>query len=167
MSIYLGDIPLAGGGTVDQTYDATSTNAQSGTAVAGLLEAIYPVGSVYITTANTCPLSTLISGSTWTLISSGVVTSVDTNVPIKGTGKSLGLTNGTVNSGLSWSTTSVNHLTSMSASFDKNVGYTPSTTAPSWHNPTTIGVITDDSKSGIVGTTTSTTLSVNIYERTA
>lgn len=31
-----------------------------------ILEALYPVGSVYITTANTCPLSTLISGSTWT-----------------------------------------------------------------------------------------------------
>jgi hypothetical protein len=31
-----------------------------------ILEALYPVGSVYITTADTCPLSTLISGSTWT-----------------------------------------------------------------------------------------------------
>ena len=31
-----------------------------------ILEALYPIGSVYITTANTCPLSTLISGSTWT-----------------------------------------------------------------------------------------------------
>lgn len=31
-----------------------------------ILEALYPVGSVYITTANTCPLSALISGSTWT-----------------------------------------------------------------------------------------------------
>lgn len=38
-----------------------------------ILEALYPVGSVYITTANTCPLSTLISGSTWELVSSGRV----------------------------------------------------------------------------------------------
>lgn len=38
-----------------------------------LLEALYPIGSVYITTANTCPLSTLISGSTWELVSSGRV----------------------------------------------------------------------------------------------
>lgn len=30
-----------------------------------ILEALYPVGSIYITTAKTCPLSTLISGSTW------------------------------------------------------------------------------------------------------
>ena len=33
-----------------------------------ILEALYPVGSVYITTANTCPLSALISGSTWELV---------------------------------------------------------------------------------------------------
>lgn len=38
-----------------------------------LLEALYPVGSVYITTASTCPLSALISGSTWQLVSSGRV----------------------------------------------------------------------------------------------
>lgn len=34
-----------------------------------ILEALYPVGSVYITTANTCPLSALINGSTWELVS--------------------------------------------------------------------------------------------------
>ena len=33
-----------------------------------ILEALYPVGSIYITTANTCPLSALISGSTWVLV---------------------------------------------------------------------------------------------------
>jgi hypothetical protein len=38
-----------------------------------ILEALYPVGSIYITTAANCPLSTLISGSTWTLVSSGRV----------------------------------------------------------------------------------------------
>lgn len=64
------DIP-----TVDQTYDASSTNAQSGVAVASaidtVLAALYPVGSLYIGTQSTCPLATLISGSTWTLVSSG------------------------------------------------------------------------------------------------
>lgn len=38
-----------------------------------ILEALYPVGSIYITTASSCPLATLISGSTWTLVSSGRV----------------------------------------------------------------------------------------------
>ncbi len=38
-----------------------------------VLEALYPVGSIYIGTQSTCPLVTLISGSTWTLVSSGRV----------------------------------------------------------------------------------------------
>ena len=71
MTLYLGNTPIAGGGTADQTYDGTSTNAQSGTAVAGLLEAIYPVGSLYIGTQATCPMSTVMSGTTWTLVSAG------------------------------------------------------------------------------------------------
>lgn len=36
-----------------------------------VLGTIYPVGSVYIGTQNTCPMASLISGSTWTLVSSG------------------------------------------------------------------------------------------------
>lgn len=38
-----------------------------------VLEALYPVGSIYITTANTCPLASLISGSTWVLETSRVL----------------------------------------------------------------------------------------------
>lgn len=38
-----------------------------------ILEVLYPVGSIYITTASTCPLASLISGSTWVLKSSGQV----------------------------------------------------------------------------------------------
>ena len=44
---------LGGGGTVDQTFDSTSPNAQSGTAVLDMLETIYPVGSLYLTVNNT------------------------------------------------------------------------------------------------------------------
>lgn len=39
--------------------------------IAALLQAIYPVGSVYIGTQSTCPMATLISNSTWELVSSG------------------------------------------------------------------------------------------------
>ena len=35
-----------------------------------LLESIYPVGSIYIGTQSTCPLTSLIPGSTWTLVAS-------------------------------------------------------------------------------------------------
>ena len=38
-----------------------------------ILSTLYPVGSIYITTNATCPLATLISGSTWELVSSGRV----------------------------------------------------------------------------------------------
>ena len=41
--------------------------------VKSILSTLYPVGSTYITTASTCPLATLISGSTWELVSSGRV----------------------------------------------------------------------------------------------
>ena len=37
--------------------------------VSSLLSDIYPVGSIYIGTQDVCPLSTLISGSDWTLVS--------------------------------------------------------------------------------------------------
>lgn len=63
--------------TVDQTYDGTSANAQSGVAVASaistMLSTLYPVGSIYIGTQSTCPLASLISGSTWELVSEGRV----------------------------------------------------------------------------------------------
>jgi len=41
--------------------------------ITDILGTLYPVGSTYITTASTCPLSTLISGSTWTKVSEGRV----------------------------------------------------------------------------------------------
>lgn len=48
----------------------TVTNAYQ-TYVSNILKAIYPVGSVYIGTQSTCPMASLITGSTWTLVSSG------------------------------------------------------------------------------------------------
>ena len=67
-------------GTKDQ-YDAIVTknantlyNITDDTDISlTILETLYPVGSIYITTANTCPLSALISGSMWELVSSGRV----------------------------------------------------------------------------------------------
>ena len=41
--------------------------------VKNILSALYPVGSIYIGTQSTCPLATLISGSTWELVSAGRV----------------------------------------------------------------------------------------------
>lgn len=55
------DIP-----TIDQTFDKTSANAQSGASILGLLEVIYPVGSLYMSTNATCPLADMFG--TWTLV---------------------------------------------------------------------------------------------------
>lgn len=57
MSIYKGTEFIAG--TPDMSEYMTTTE---------LLSAIYPVGSIYIGTQATCPLATLISGSTWELV---------------------------------------------------------------------------------------------------
>lgn len=126
-----------------------------------ILEALYPVGSVYITTANTCPLSTLISGSTWELVSSGIVKSGE--VPVKGNGMTLGLTNGTDNCG-AYNLT--NYALAMSTgNIGTEVG--TSTSGTLIRDGKTVGVVTDPTKSGIIADTSSLTLSVNIFERTA
>lgn len=127
-----------------------------------ILEALYPVGSVYITTANTCPLSTLISGSTWELVSSGIVKSGE--VPVKGNGMTLGLTNGVDYAGITnTSTNSV--MQSKTSSYGVNVS--TSLTVPGSDVKGYLGVTTDPTKSGIIADTSSLTLSVNIFERTA
>jgi hypothetical protein len=55
---------------------ATSSNDNTVATTAyvkNVLSALYPVGSIYIGTQSTCPLATLINGSTWELISAGRV----------------------------------------------------------------------------------------------
>ena len=54
--------------TVDQTFDGTSANAESGVSILGLLQTIYPVGSVYLSTNSTCPMASLFG--TWELVAS-------------------------------------------------------------------------------------------------
>lgn len=63
-----GVITSLAGTPPDQTFDGTSIKAQSGVAISGLLGLLYPVGSLYIGTQSDCPLTTLISGSTWVLV---------------------------------------------------------------------------------------------------
>lgn len=59
-------------GVTPATSD-NSTKIATTAFVKSILSTLYPVGSTYITTASTCPLATLISGSTWVLVSSGRV----------------------------------------------------------------------------------------------
>ena len=137
-----------------------STKIATTAYVVNVLKAIYPVGAVYIGTTSTCPLASFFG--TWTLKSSGIVTSVNTNVPIKGNGKTLGLTDSVVN--LSMFSIDYDKAPLSSTGYGENVGYTTRTSS---HNSKAVGVTTDPTKSGIVGTVTRSTLSVNIWERTA
>lgn len=58
-----------------------------------LIEAIYPVGSIYIGTQSTCPLATLISGSTWVKVSEGRVLQGSDSGHIAGSTIAAGLPN--------------------------------------------------------------------------
>lgn len=48
--------------------DTKATPAQVNTAISTMLSTLYPVGSIYIGTQTTCPLASLITGSTWELV---------------------------------------------------------------------------------------------------
>ncbi|MGN0913035.1 MAG: hypothetical protein ACI4OE_07055 [Alphaproteobacteria bacterium] len=157
-------------GTPTVPTAATTTNNTQAASTAfvynriiNILNTLYPVGSVYIGTQSTCPLATLISGSTWNTIATNVVVGVNTNVPVKGNGMTLGLTNGTTNAGLS-TYSNANYLGASPNSYGQAVGQT-------YINDVgmnkSLGVTTDSSKSGIVGTVTRTNLAVNIWKRTA
>lgn len=53
------------------TNNTDAVNLQTlNSAISTLLSTMYPVGSVYIGTQNTCPMASLISGSTWDLVAS-------------------------------------------------------------------------------------------------
>lgn len=119
--------------------------------VTSKIEALYPVGSVYIGTTDTCPVATLFG--TWEKLSSGIVTAVNSSVPIKGTGATLGLNN----SGGS----AVGYLNLYRSSYNEAILSSSGGTRGNVH------VTTNANKSGIVGTASSTTLSVNIWKRVA
>ena len=57
------------------------------------MTSLYPVGSVYITTDDTCPLATLIPNSTWTLVSQDQVLQGSSQNHAAGTSISAGLPN--------------------------------------------------------------------------
>ena len=130
-----------------------------------LLDVLYPVGSIYITTNDACPLSTLIAGSTWVLVSSGIVQAGD--IPCKGNGMGVGLTNGANNFGLEPDSTAGSYgiMYASSNAYGANVGASASSYNPGSYK--VVGVTTDSTKSGIIADTSSLTLAVNIFERTA
>lgn len=152
------------------TKDSNTFYATEETVSVSLLDTLYPVGSIYITTNATCPLSTLIAGSTWVLQSSGVVTGLASTAPCKGNGKNIGWTTGSTEYagvGSTYSGVGIigifgNDQTSTLPATGAGIGYQPNANVM-------YGVTTNASKSGIIADTSSLaiTLAVNIFERTA
>ena len=119
-------------------------------------------------TQSTCPLATLISGSSWEKIATNIVVSVDTNAPVKGTGKALGLIAATGKE--SYLNTNNYYgdqrLTAPSISGNSDVLGTVAVAGTNNTDGIT-GVHTDPTKSGVTATVTRTNLTINIWKRTA
>ena len=129
-----------------------------------LLNTLYPVGAIYIGTMATCPLQVLGVGN-WSLkAANALVTSVDETAAVAGNGMALGLTDGTNNYGMYTSTYNINHLTAVTNTFGKNVGGI-ATTGTTIGDTIITGVTTDSTNSGLEATVTSSSISVNIWER--
>ena len=139
-----------------------------------ILEALYPVGSVYITTANTCPLSTLISGSTWELVSSGRVLQGADSGHSAGTTIEAGLPNitGTIVSRPLSETGAgcITYAAGCCSLSQKSAGDTSATTISSRKENGDIISIDASSSNSIYGNSTTVqppAYVVNIYRRTA
>ncbi len=52
-----------------EAYNKTETNNLITSMISTMLSNLYPVGSLYLSINSTCPLQSLISGSSWTLVS--------------------------------------------------------------------------------------------------
>lgn len=129
----------------------STTFTQLNNKITESIQALYPVGSMYIGVTTKCPLASLFG--TWEKVGTSIVTSVDSKVPIKGTGATLGLNN----SGGS----AVGYLNLYRSSYNEAVLSTAGGTRGN------VYVTTNANGSGMVGTATSTKLSVNIWRRTA
>lgn len=138
--------------------------------ITSIMGTVYPVGSLYFGTQSTCPLAAIIDGSTWEKVGSSLITSVNTSVPVKGNGKSMGWTNGDANFGCSQGDNGYGWFfpSLTSEAYGKDIGVVQAGnngTRPSGSK--LMGLTSNANNSGIVGTITRTALTVNIWKRTA
>ena len=130
-----------------------------------LLSTLYPVGSIYIGTQNSCPLATLIAGSQWQRVATQVVTNVNTGVAVYGNGKGLGLTNSQSNGGLTFTRDGARTWITTNA-YNSNIG-TGSSNGVGWNSNTSVGVVQNANTSSLTGSLSRNNLSLNIWKRTA
>lgn len=144
--------------TLTSTPDVSSNSQAIATTswVRTFLGLIYPVGSVYITTAGTCPLQAIGIG-TWKNIGTSLTLNVNTNVPVKGTGGTILLKQigGNIQ----------NNLRSRAAGYYLTNGLYIGNDGPGFTGD--VSLTTDSSRSGMVGTVTRTQITVNVFQRIA
>lgn len=145
-----------------------SLTAAISAAISTMLSTQFPVGSVYWGTQGTCPMANLIVGSTWTKVATKIVTNVDSTVGVKGTGKALGLRNGSKTFSMVTDSNDAILSTSLHTPSGANVGSVPGGTGSSGYTRyEALGVDTNASNSGLTGVASSTTLTINAWKRTA
>lgn len=136
------------------------------------MSSLYPIGSIYFGTQDTCPLEIILSNSTWTKVASNIVIDVNTSASVAGNGLALGL-QGPVNVsanpdgkyGIIQGTNDV--LYAEKTAYGRNASEVLSSSAGTGVSRGIYGVTTDSTKSGLKATITRTNLTVNIWERTA
>ena len=150
-----------------EAYSKNETDNLISTSLNNTLSALYPVGSIYIGTQSTCPLATLISGSTWVKVSEGRVLQGSDSSHSAGTTIKAGLPNITSNP-------SANVLCHQNTSDnDEALGYVYGGTAKGWGTSSGVyGHFTfDASRSNSIYGNSSTVqppaFVVNIWQRTA
>ena len=161
------DINAKTDGTVSVTAPTPSSVTDNTTKIAttewviNVLKALYPVGSIYISTQNSCPLSAFFG--TWQIVGTKILTDIPAQLSSKGNGITLGLTNGSTNGGMVFNRNG--YMSAYSNSYGTAVG----TAGSSLINQTlaSLGLTTDATKSGIVTDTNATSLTVNLWQRTA
>ena len=146
---------------------AVAYQAYTKSEVDNLISAIYPVGSIYIGTQSTCPLATLISGSTWVKVSEGRVLQGSDSSHSAGTTIKAGLPNITSNP-------SANVLCHQNTSDnDEALGYVYGGTAKGWgtekgvYGHFTFDASRSNSIYGNSNTVQPPAFVVNIWKRTA
>lgn len=138
--------------------------------ITSIMGTVYPVGSLYFGTQSTCPLAAIIDGSTWEKVGSSLITSVNTSVPVKGNGKTMGWTNGDANFGCSQGDNGYGWFfpSLTSEAYGKDIGVVQAgNTGARPSGGKLMGLTSNANNSGIVGTITRTALTVNIWKRTA
>ena len=138
-------------------------NSQLSSNVLSNLQSIYPVGSLYIGTTDTCPIANLFG--TWEKVADGLVVDIDSNIAVKGNGLCLGITNGSGTAAFYHYKANTAYVNVENTRYGTPVGGSVSNNGGTLYGG--LGVTTDSEKSGLVGTANTTKLEVKIWKRTA